>query len=104
MVGMGVGVEDRIQLGDLFPQCLLAKIRRGIDQYIPPVVGDHYRRTSTTIARVERMADGAVAAGRRNSDRRAAAEYRQSRLHQPFVPVLGPGACGGCARALVTST
>jgi hypothetical protein len=50
------------------------------------------------------MADRAVAADGRNSHRRAAAQNRQNRLHQPFVPVSGPGACGGRASALVTST
>jgi hypothetical protein len=50
------------------------------------------------------MADDAVAADRWNSHRRAAAQHRQSCVHQPFVPVIGPGACGGRASALVTST
>ena len=33
VVRMAVGVEDRVDLLDLFAQCLFAEVRRGIDQH-----------------------------------------------------------------------
>ncbi len=67
VVGVGVGVEHGIELGDLFAQRLFTKVRRGVDQDMAGIVAritvaDHHRGTGATVARVWRTADGAVAA------------------------------------------
>src|ERR1017187_10083748 len=104
VVGVRVRVEHGIELRDVFAQRLFAEVRSAVDHYMPAVVADHHRGASAPVARIRRTAYRAITANRRYAHRRAAAQYRQSRLHQPFVPVMGPGACGERASALVTST
>src|SRR5882762_1982002 len=78
VVGVGVGVEHGIKLGDLLAQRLFAKVRRGVDQDMAGIVvritvADHHRGTRSAVARIRRTADGAVAANRWYAHRCAAA-------------------------------
>ena len=104
VIGVGVGVEDGVELRDVFAQCLLAEVGRGVDNNVAAVVCEHDRRTGAAVVGIGGMANRAIAPDGGNAHRGATAQNRQLRMHQPLVPVLGPGACGARASALVTST
>jgi hypothetical protein len=52
VIGVCMGIKHGIELGNLFAQGLFAEVGRGVDQYIPIVVADHYRRASAPVARI----------------------------------------------------
>jgi hypothetical protein len=52
VVGMRVRVKHRIDVLDLRPYRLLAKVGCGIDQYDPPVVFQHDGRTGALVVRI----------------------------------------------------
>src|SRR5579864_2205412 len=99
MIGVRVGVKNSVKLANLFAYCLLAKIRRGINEHTAPTVLDEDRRPGATVTRVSRMTNGAIAPDGRHAHRRAAAEHGEQCFH------LAAGTCcGPLAIALVTST
>src|SRR4029077_7192473 len=99
MICMSMGVEHRIEGADVLAYRLLAKIRRGVDDYRPPVVFNQYRRAGSFVLGIGGVADRAVAPNRRHAHRRAAAQHGQRRLH-----FAAGTCCAFLAMALVTST
>jgi hypothetical protein len=57
MVGVMVGIQYAIDLGDIVPEALLPEIRGGVDQNIESVVSDQYGGPETFVVRVVRLAD-----------------------------------------------
>src|ERR1700686_4068737 len=82
VIGMSVRIEHGIKLNFFPAPARPGKRRGGVDEPFPPAVTQHYRRTSTPVARIGRMADGAVAADRGHAHRCAAPQDRQNCLHQ----------------------
>ncbi len=67
MVGVAVGVEDRIDLTNVFAQQLLAQVGCRVDEDILAAVTQQGTATGAVVVRVVRSADRAVAANDRNS-------------------------------------
>src|SRR6185312_17374038 len=99
MICMSMGIEHRIERAYVLANRLLAKIRRGVNDYGPAVVFNEYRRTGPLIARIGRMANQAIASNRGHAHRRSAAQYGQRRFH-----FAAGTCCAFLAIALVTST
>src|SRR3954466_5102890 len=96
---MSMGIEDRIERADVLANRLLAKVRRSVDNYRPPVIFNEYRGARSLVTRIGRMTNQTVAANRGHAHRCAAAQHGQRRLH------FAAGACCAfLAIALVTST
>src|ERR1700722_4224989 len=49
VIGVSMGIEHGIELLDIFAQRLLAKIRSGIDEHVPPGIAEQHRRTSAAV-------------------------------------------------------
>src|SRR4051794_28569671 len=99
MIRMGVCVEHSIEMADVFADGLLAKIRRGVNEYGVPAVLNQYRRAGAAVTRVAGAANGALASDCRNAHRRTTAQHGERRLH-----FAAGTCCGPLAMALVTST
>src|SRR5437764_68020 len=99
MISMSMGVEHRIERADVLANRLLAKVRRSVDNYRPPVVFNQYRRARSLVTRIRRMANQTVASNRGHAHRCAAAQHGQRRLH-----FAAGTCCAFLAMALVTST
>src|SRR3954447_785984 len=78
VVGVGVGVEERVDGADAGVQALLPQVGAGVDQDAPALRLDQDRAAAALVARVGRAADGAGAADLRHAGRGAAAEDRDS--------------------------
>ena len=72
---MRVGVKDRVQAPNVFPNRLLAEIGSGVNQDRMPAVLNQDRWSSAVVSRIRGMTDGAVAANRGHAHRRAAAQH-----------------------------
>src|SRR5712691_58753 len=84
MVGMSMRQQDRIEAVDAGAQCLLAEIRRGIDDHVLPVAREQQGRAEPFIPRIIRTANAAVAAQRGNAHGCAGSQNRNlewSRRH-----------------------
>ena len=66
--------EDGIDAGDAVAQCLLAEIRRRIDEQVKPVFTEEKAGAKPMVARIAGVTDGAVASDHRNTDRSSRAE------------------------------
>ena len=82
VVGVGVRVEDGVELSDVFAQGLFAKVGRGVDENVAVVVGEQDGGTGAAIAGIGGMTDGAVAGDGGNAHRGAAAEDREGGAHR----------------------
>ena len=49
MVGMGVGKENAVDMGNFLPDRLLSQVRRGIDQQVAPLRLNDYRGTGSFV-------------------------------------------------------
>src|SRR5262245_61387882 len=99
MIGMRVGVKNRVEVADLLPDCLLPKIGSRINQNCVTGVLNQYRWPGATVARITRAANGAVAADGGHAHGRPAAEDGQPCLH-----FAAGTCCAPLAIAFVTST
>src|SRR5579864_1430893 len=61
VIGMGMGIQNSIKLANLFANCLLAKIWRGINEHAAPAIFEQHRGPGAPVARVLRMANGVIA-------------------------------------------
>ena len=57
VVGMRMGIEDRVNPSDVFADCLRVKIGSGIDQYDFAVLLDHDRRPGAPVVRIDGVAN-----------------------------------------------
>ena len=79
VVGVAVGVDDRVDAGHPVPERLCPQVRRRIHEHLHPVVERQQdRRTGPRVARIVGSAHRALAADHRHPVRRAAAEERDS--------------------------
>jgi len=74
VIGVAVGEEDGVEAIETDAQGLLAKVGRGVDDYVLLVSRKEQRRTETIIAGIFGGADTAVAAERRHAHGSAGAE------------------------------
>src|ERR1700683_2192448 len=81
MVGVRVGVENRIHVVDSFTDGLRVEIGRGIDEHHLARVLDHYRGTSAPVAWVAGPADRAIAAQSGHAHRSTTAQYGERGPH-----------------------
>src|SRR5580658_9396234 len=82
MVGVRMSIENCIHLRDSLPDGLCVEIRRGVNKHNLARILDHDGRSGTAVMRITGMADHAVAAQRRYTHGRAAAQYRERGLHR----------------------
>src|SRR6185437_7005718 len=101
VVSVGMGIENRIQMTDVFPDGLSAKVRSGINQDCFAGIFNEHGRPGALVMRIGRLTYGAIAADCGHAHRSAASEHGKAGLHH-FT--LLPAGWGGRARALVTST
>src|SRR5438270_7207981 len=104
MVGVRVGVQNRVQPANVLSDGLLAKVRSRIDENDPPVVLHENGRTRAPIMRVTGPAYSAIAADCGYTHRGPTAQDRERCFHLQWVLILGSPGCGGRLSALVTST
>ncbi len=104
VVGVGMGIEDRIDLRDVLANGLLAKIGGGVNEHRLTAELEQDRRAGSAIVRIGRMADRAAAPNGGHAHRCAAAQHGKRCLHRGLLPATAPGLCGGRERAFVTST
>jgi hypothetical protein len=76
VVGVGVGVEQRVDGADAGVQALLAQVGAGVDEDPPASRLDEDGAAAALVARVGGAADRAVAADLRHARRGAAAQHR----------------------------
>src|SRR5437588_2620558 len=62
VIGVGVSIENRIELADLLTDGLLTEIRSGVNEYSLTVIFHQHRGPGATVARIRRMAHGTVTA------------------------------------------
>jgi len=77
MVGVSVGVDDRVDDADLLAQELLPQVGRRIDEQIPLGQAEDHAAPRAAIARIVAGAHGAVAANGRHADRSAGPQQDQ---------------------------
>src|SRR5262249_30942788 len=103
VIGVGVGVDDGVDVSDVLANGLLAKVGRGIDEDALPLVLHHDRRPGAPVTRVRGVTHGTSAANGRHTHGGAATQDGKRRLH--FLS--GPGPAGdltaAVARAFVIS-
>ena len=78
VIEMLVRVENMIDLGDVFPERLLAKVGAGVDENIAPGPGEEGGRTSSGVTRVIRGADRAGTADYRDTNGGRGAQEKKS--------------------------
>jgi hypothetical protein len=90
VVGMRVRIEDRVDMADSFPQCLIAKVGSRVDDHrlAGPVVRplDSDRRTAAGIPRIGGSTDVTFASERGDAHRSAAAKDEDLSLQGLFGP------------------
>ena len=104
VIGVSMGVENGVNLANFLANRLLAEIGTGVDENKLAAVLEDNRRTSAAVASIGRAADRASAADGGHAHGSAAAQHGKGCLHRGWLPPSVPVACGGRARALVTST
>src|SRR5438270_12724209 len=75
VVSVRVRIKHCVKPFDLFANCLLAEIRRGVDQYRVAVVFHQDRRAQSPVMRIVRRAYAAVAPNGGNAHGRSAAQH-----------------------------
>ncbi len=80
MIDVTVGQEDRVEPANVRPQSLLAKVDRGVDEYLGIAMLDQYRDPKPLVARVIGQASFAIARNRRYARRSACAEKGEFHL------------------------
>ena len=90
VIGVGVSVENGVDVVDVLAQCLPAEILPGIDddRMLTPLYGDG--GAAARIAGVNRGADGAIAAEGGYTHRSAASENDDFRLHAQGLALVFP--------------
>src|SRR5262245_60371856 len=81
VVSVSVSVKNGVQPGDLFANSLLAKVRRGVDEYRTAVKLDKNRRPRAVVVRISRRAHAAIAPDGGNAHRRSAAQHGEDCFH-----------------------
>lgn len=74
MVGVFMGIEDRVNDPDFLSQQLLTKIGRAIDQQVSFGQSQDHTASSAAVTRVFAGANFAATANRRNADRGAGSQ------------------------------
>src|SRR6266404_3632185 len=74
VIGVRVREQNRGQMLEAYAKCLLAKVRRGIDEDVLTPMFDQHRGAEPVVARVIRQTGVAFAADGRNADGCARAE------------------------------
>ena len=84
MIYMAMRNENGVEMADLCPQSLLAKIDRRVNEYFLIAMLDQDRNSQAFVTRIVGQARLAVAADGRNACRCACAEERE--LHKRNLP------------------
>src|SRR5689334_2815783 len=81
VVGVRVSVENRVDMRDLFPDCLLPEVGRRIYKDAASAILDHHRRTSSAIMWISGRANTAGATDGWHSHGGSTAQDSQCCLH-----------------------
>src|SRR3954452_23473496 len=81
VIGMCVGVEDRVDARDALANGLRVEVGRGVYENDAAVISDHHRWSRAPVVRMDRRADAAVATERGDTHRSAPSEHGECRLH-----------------------
>src|SRR6266567_1310580 len=98
-------VEDRIQPHDFFADCLLTKVRRGVNEHAAPFIFHQDGRTRAPVVWISRRAHAAGASDRGHTHGCPTTQHGENCLHLFAIVGPAPGGLplGALAMAFVTS-